>query len=141
MTLRTDRTGDDTEPPGLIPDVADDLADMLRRGRVLGVKRLKRLVMIDEDGEKTSIALPLLPTAESTSQGRDDLPELKDLERDILRVLRESGRRMKALDIASMIDPDQDPYDGSFSRAIKRLKGFALIEGGKQEGGYALKTK
>ncbi len=125
--------------PPAVPDIADDLADMLRRGRVLGVKRLKRLVMIDEDGEKTSIALPLVGAAPAPSG--DDLPDLKDLERDILRVLRESGRRMKALDIASMIDPDQDPYDGSFSRAIKRLKGFALIEGGKQEGGYALKTK
>lgn len=137
------RTATTTDAPAApaVPDIADDLVDMLRRGRVLGVKRLKRLVMIDEDGEKTSIALPLLPTAESALQGRDDLPDLKDLERDILRVLRESGRRMKALDIASMIDPDQDPYDGSFSRAIKRLKGFGLIEGGKQEGGYALKTK
>jgi hypothetical protein len=118
-----------------VPDLADDLADMLRRGRLVGSKRVTRLSWIDEDGQESSIALPV-PKVLATS---DDLPDLKELERDILRVLRGSGRRMLALDIASVIDPDQDPYDGSFSRAIKRLRQLGLIDGSKAEGGYVTK--
>lgn len=118
-----------------VPDLADDIADMLRHGRRWGPKRIRRMIFIDEDGERSSIALPM-PDA-----GEGGEPKLKELERDILRVLRQSGRRMKAVDIAGLIDPDQDPYDGSFGRAIKRLKGMGLIDGGKPEGGYVLAGK
>jgi hypothetical protein len=129
------RTGDAHSRPAAVPDLADDLADMLRRGRMAGVKRVTRLTWVDEDGNESSIALPV-PKVRAT----DDMPDLKDLERDILRVLRASGRRMLAMDIAGVIDPDQDPYDGSFSRALKRLKELQLIDGSKADGGYALKS-
>lgn len=129
------RTGDAHSRPVAVPDLADDLADMLRRGRMAGVKRVTRLTWVDEDGNESSIALPVPKV-----RAMDDMPDLKDLERDILRVLRDSGRRMLALDIAGMIDPDEDPYSGSFSRALKRLKELQLIDGSKAEGGYCLKS-
>ena len=140
MAARAEQTADPAPPSSPpVPDIADDLADMLRAGRVCGPAAVLRVEYTLTDGRRVAVDLP----APRAAEGREDdgLPDLKELERDILRVLRQSGRRMLALDIAGVIDPDQDPYDGSFSRAIKRLKELELIDGGKTEGGYALKTK
>lgn len=136
MTLRTDRTGEDTEPPGLPAEIT--AADVLRLVMRDGDKRLRRFA-VDIDSGRVSLHF-------EPADGEDDLPTtaqpaLKEIERDILRVLRESGRRMKAIDIARVIDPDEDAYDGTFTRAIRRLKRLGMIEGGRSEGGYRLKAK
>ncbi len=143
MTLRTDRTGDDTEPPGLTPDVADDLADMLRRGRTVGGEAVTRVVFRLADGRRVSAELPA-PRAELDHESRGDDEKdapLSSIEQGIVDVLRRNtGRRMQANEIAPLIDEDEDPYGGTFKRAISRLKLLEMIEGGKREGGYRLKS-
>lgn len=126
---------DPSPAPEPVPDIADDLADMLRRGRMIGVKRLARIEFIDEDGERSSLALPVQ---------RDTMPSvvLTELQEKIVGAFRQAGRkRMRMVDVAAAIDEDEDPYGGNFKRDFDQLKEMEVIEGSRAEGGYRLKSK
>ncbi len=140
MAPKAEQQHAETAAPA-VPDLADDIAHMLRYGRMWGVKRVRRVVFIDEDGERSSISLPLA-VVPVTPDDDDSDPPLSDVEQGIVDVLRRHpGRRMQANEIAPLLDEDEDPYGGTFKRAINRLKLIELIEGGKAEGGYRMKTK
>jgi hypothetical protein len=49
----------ETEPPGLVPDIADELADWLRRGRLAGGCPVRKISLLLSDGRRVVHELPL----------------------------------------------------------------------------------
>jgi len=56
-------------------------------------------------------------------------PELGRAHREILRVLKDSGRSMAKEEIAGRCDPPYEPGGGGFNNAISRLRTLGVIEG------------
>lgn len=141
MTLRTDRTGDDTEPPGLIPDVADDLADMLRRGRTVGGEAVTRVMFRLADGRRVSAELPAPagPSGQGETEREDEAntdPETKVLR--LLEALR-PGEWMSGRAVAGELGLTYG--GGRFKAVMKPL----LADGGTVEShkvhGYRLRRR
>ncbi len=86
MTLRADRPTQadrDIEPPGIVPDIADEIADMLRRGRWSGVSAVRRVSLTLSDGRKVVFDLP-------NPKGLEPEPEpepLTDMESAVIEVI------------------------------------------------------
>jgi hypothetical protein len=94
------------------------------------------------DGRRTGLDLPAPANWLANGDEDDSDPPLSELEQGIVDTLRRCHpRRMQANEIAPLIDDDEDPYGGSFKRAVSRLKLLELIEGGQRDGGYRLKSK
>lgn len=128
-----------TDAPPVVLDIADDLGDMLRAGRVCGGVAVSRVEYLLADGRRVAVDLP---APRNDGEEDDSSPPLSDVEQGILAVLaRHPGQRLTASQIAPHLDEDEDPYGGTFKRAVSRLKLLDLIEGGKSDGGYRLKTK
>lgn len=121
------------EPP-ITPD------ELVRRGMVVGGRQVRRYSQDFVTGEAT---FAYDPTGWVQHEDEDDTePPLSNVEQGIVDVLRRNaGRRMQANEIAPLVGEDEDPYGGTFKRAVSRLKLLDLIEGGKKEGGYSLKSK
>jgi hypothetical protein len=144
MTLRADRTTDDAEPPGLTPDVADDLADMLRRGRTVGGQVVSRVVFRLADGRRVSADLPAPRAdsqddrAESTQASR---PKLSQTARDILEVLEDrEGEWVPLSEVAAAMPGQPDHTSGTFTRATTELRKAGLVDSSKQHG-YRLRNQ
>jgi len=138
MTRAATITSDTPAAPPAVPDIADDLADMLRSGRVCGPTAVARVEYLLADGRRVAVDLPA--PAGGIENDDDSDPPLSQLEQGIVDVLRRHpGRRLSAAEIAPLVDEDEDPYAGTFKRAISRLKLLGAIEGGKADGGYRLK--
>lgn len=142
MTLRTDRAGDDTEPPGLIPDVADDLADMLRRGRTVGGEAVTRVMFRLADGRQVSAELPAPRAVEQGEQEREDDADIDtDPEGKVLRLLEalRPGEWMSGRAVAGELGLT---YGGGRFKAVMRP---LLAEGGAVEShkvhGYRLRRR
>lgn len=137
------RTATTTDAPAApaVPDIADDLADLLRTGRMCGPTAVVRVAYTLADGRLVAVDLPAPRVTAGEDREDDGDPPLSALEQGIVDVLRRHpGRRMSAAEIAPLVDEDEDPYAGTFKRAVSRLKLLGVIEGGKSEGGYRLKT-
>lgn len=100
-----------------VPDLADDIAHMLRHGRMWGPKRIKRMIFIDEDGERTSIVLPLLLRVEP-----DDEPgeQLTDMEAAVLEVI-------DGVSVGTVISTDEIARRSGFSNTDEMRKFLQLL--------------
>ena len=93
QTPRTDGIGGaDIEPPGLVPDIADELADWLRRGRLAGGCPVRKISLVLSDGRRVVHELPT-PKSESTEVIEQE--QLSPMESAVLEVI--DGMRIGAV--------------------------------------------
>lgn len=136
----------DTEPPGLVPDIADDLADMLRRGRVVGGQVVARVVFRLADGRRVAADLPAPRVDPQTDCDGDREAsrarlKLSQTARDILEVLEDrEGDWVFLADIAASMPGHPDHTSGTFVRATAELREADLVESSRKKG-YRLKPK
>ena len=124
--------GTEAEEDVSVPDLADDLADMLRRGRMVGPKRVARIMWIDEDGHESGVTLPV-PRQPHRPAG------LSQTALDILEVLEDrNGEWVYGADLVAALPGHPDHKSSSFTGPVRELRTAGLIET-SQKNGYRLK--
>ena len=123
-----------------VPDIADDLADMLRRGRVAGPTAAVSVEWRLADGRKVYMDLPapVKPAVEMIDESRAGLSETA---RDILEVLEDrNGEWVHGADVAMDLPGQPEHKSTAFTAPIAELKRADLIET-SQRHGYRVKRK
>lgn len=133
------RTATTTDAPAApaVPDIADDLADLLRTGRMCGPTAVVRVAYTLADGRLVAVDLPApRVTAGEDREDDGDRPETHaDRVLQFLRGLR-PGEWAKGRTIAAEIDLEYD--GGQFKKLLAGLVGDDLLESSKANG-YRLK--
>jgi len=123
--------------PAAVPDVADDLADMLRRGRVCGTTGVARVEYVLVDGRRVGVDLPA-PVKAGQPEAVNGLSEVA---RDIYEVLEDRGGDwVFGADIAADLPGHPDHKSTAFTGPIRELREAGLIDT-SQKHGYRLKRK
>lgn len=125
----------DREPPGLIPDLADDLADMLRRGRTIGGEAVARVIYVTVGGVETSVGLPVPRPASDPPGGTPESDSPADRVLAFLSGMR-AGEWAKGRTIAAEIDLEYD--GGQFKKLLAEMVQDDLLESSRANG-YRLK--
>lgn len=122
-------------PAGAVPDIANDLADMLRRGRVGGGVGVSSVEFRMTDGRRVYLELPA-PVLLST---RDDATAsgsapLSDLAREILDALGQTPDEWAFGEEVCRRIGGEATTNRSYYRAVDELKEAGLVESNNRRG-------
>jgi hypothetical protein len=128
------RHSETAAPP--VPDVADDLADMLRSGRVCGPTAVVRVEYVLADGRRVGADLPA-PAVTADDPDSEDVTAggpLSDLAREILDALGQTPDDWNFGEEVCRRIGGGTTIGRSFYRAVAELKAAGRIESNPRKG-------